>query len=310
MMNIKKSRIVPSLLVLLLMFTAITPGCKSGNGVVATSAPSAPIKVTIRVEEPPVLGEPVNLMVDYSFLSAPYPKYAAEKPPVEMKYKIEIPEDIVISGETRRTDFLAGEATQRLSLTLRIDTKGVWKIRASAIAANANEPGGYSGLSGAAYAWIVSDETGITIRDNPPSREGPINIPHVPSTDNRSFKHHPLPDDWQTPKTPDPLPPPPSSLNRTESSSSGAINFSNPLTVTGGFSCNISEDKLPSPGDERKDVMEAMVWGGVYIYKYPGGELWGSNITGTGAHGRAPNLSRRSHQMKNSIARKRKQVPA
>jgi hypothetical protein len=106
-------------------------------------------------------------MVDYSRNYKSEPQYVYGRPPVEMNYKIEIPEGIaLVSGEVEHTDFLGKEETQRLNVTIKIVKHGVWKLRASAIAANALEGGNTEG--GAAVIWIVSDETGITVSDRAP----------------------------------------------------------------------------------------------------------------------------------------------
>ena len=139
----------------------------SSNTPVGSSAPSDPIKVIIKFEEPPVPGKPAVLTADYSRNYKSEPQYVYGRPPVEINYKIEIPEGIeLVSGEVEHTDFLGKEETQRLNVTITIVKHGVWKLRASAIAANALEGGNTEGS--AAVIWIVSDETGITVSDKAP----------------------------------------------------------------------------------------------------------------------------------------------
>ena len=177
-MFFRKPIIILSIVVLLLAVVVILSIGIWGNGLmgsegtssntpVGSSAPSDPIKVIIKFEEPPVPGKPAVLTADYSRNYKSEPQYVYGRPPVEINYKIEIPEGIeLVSGEVEHTDFLGKEETQRLNVTITIVKHGVWKLRASAIAANALEGGNTEGS--AAVIWIVSDETGITVSDKAP----------------------------------------------------------------------------------------------------------------------------------------------
>ncbi len=159
-------------------------------------------------------------------------------------------------------DLIPGKPVE-IKATIRAVATGDWRIEARAF----YHPNETDWVGGTAYLYALVYKDHATVSPWPTRpTEVPHGIPMPPPTEKppkpTPSEGHIAPDIGTLPPIEIPVEKPsegdnitPKSLSPPSSSSlpSGGATLANPLVVTGGFNCKISENALPSPDQQRSD---------------------------------------------------------
>jgi len=232
--------------------TVSTPGSKTEGQTpvyTATSAPGPDIRVTLSLSGPPMLGQPVQLTATFALAEG-------IKSAANVTARVILPGGLeLVSGKlTWQGDMVLG-TEYKIAATIRAVETGDWMIEARASYRMTDRGRVIGVLGGTKYLWALVYTDNATVSDRPTQpTEAPAPIPSKPPTE-----PPPRQPGEQGKEAPAPLVPSPSSALP-----SGGTILANPLVVTGGFSCNISENAFsPPPGENRtrNDVILPMALG-------------------------------------------------
>ena len=213
--------------------------------------PSIPIEVHLSISNAPALNETAEITCTITSVFAA-PNTSAQ---------IILPDGFkLVSGELSWQGDIAPNGQESFKFTIKSVKTGNWTIEAKA-GYLFGEDGWYGNIDDLYIS--VSEETALV--SGTPFLSGDTGMRRLDDSQIPSMAE--LPPQGITPTVPE------AALETTSFSSSGT------LKVTGKFWCYVSEDALPSPGQQRSDVMVPIVWGCVKIYD-GNGTLLGSDITG------------------------------
>jgi hypothetical protein len=215
------------------------------------TAPSSPIGVDLSISNAPALNATAEITCTItSVFDAP-----------NTSAQIILPDGFkLVSGELSWQGDIAPNGQESFKFTIKSVKTGNWTIEAKA-GYLFGEDGWYGNIDDLYIS--VSEETALVSKT--PFLSGNTGMRRLDDSQIPSMVE--LPPQGITPTVPE------EALETTSFSSSGTLN------VTGKFWCYVSEDALPSLGQQRSDVMVPIVWGSVKIYD-GNNTLLGSDITG------------------------------
>lgn len=214
------------------------------------------------MSEPPVLGKPVQLAATFTISG----KIDAPNTEVELL----LPEGLeLVSGTLKSTVNVGLDSPTQFQATVKSVKTGDWSIQVRAYYYYPIFVGNVGVAQANLYVRVSEDSAQVS--------DTPLPLKEVP----RPTRAEPPPEPpSKLPAEPGDIAPRPNPSPAAFSPPGEGALLSNPLVITGGFSCRISENSVPQSPNSRDDEVKPMVWGGVYVFNATTYEFIDSTWTG------------------------------